>query len=73
MLTGRKQTKRQRKSERTGSKGMMQGTGTAEIQMGRRNHNEFMASKGWRLTETGSEAEPQPEGNILVMRGCFPG
>lgn len=46
--------------------------GDDEIQIGRRNHNEFMASKGWHLTETGSEAEPQPEGNIPVIRGCFP-
>lgn len=69
---GRKQIERQRESERTGSKWKMQGTSTAEMQMGRRKHNEFMSSKGWHLTETGSEGEPQPEGNILVIRGCFP-
>lgn len=68
-----KQKGRKRVKEPTGSKWKMQGTGTAEMQMGRRKHNVFIGSKGRHLTQTGSEVQPQPEGDILVTRACLPG
>lgn len=61
MLTGKKQTERQkaRVKELNGSKWNMQGTGMAEVQMVRRNLSKFLASRGSHWTETGSGDSPR--------------
>lgn len=68
MLSRRKQTEGQSDivKELHGSKRKMQRTSMAEMQMVRRKFSNFIASRVWHWTETGSEVQPQPETNILL-------